>query len=90
MNLSVHSWDIDGNITKVEFYSNNQLLGGILTPPYSFEWFISNNGTYYIMAKAYDNSNGINQTKIIIINVINEESGQDTAMNIIENDQCLI
>jgi len=42
------------------------------------------------MAKAYDNSNGINQTNIMIINVINEESGQDTAMNMIENDQCLM
>jgi hypothetical protein len=90
MNVSVHAWDIDGNITKVEFYSNNQLLGGVLTPPYSFEWFISNNGTYDLMAKAYDNLNGINQSKIITISVTNEESGIDTAMNMIENDECLV
>jgi hypothetical protein len=90
MNLSVHAWDIDGSITKVEFYSNNQLLGEISTIPYSFEWFISNNGTYNLIAKAYDNLNGINQSKIIIINVISEESGIDTVENLIENDECLV
>jgi hypothetical protein len=90
MNLSVHAWDIDGNITKVEFYSNNQLLGGISTLPYSFQWFISKNGRYNLMAKVYDNLNGINQSKIIIINVRSEESGIDTAMNMIQNDECLV
>ncbi len=90
MNLSVHAWDIDGHIKKIEFYSNNQLLGGISTIPYSFEWFISKNGTYNLMAKVYDNLDGINQSKIIKINVISEESGIDTAMNMIENDECLV
>jgi chitinase len=90
MNLSIHAWDIDGNITKVEFYLNNQLLGEVSTTPYSFEWFIFNNGTYGLMVKAYDNLNGINQSEIIIINVISEESGIDTATDMIENDECLV
>ncbi len=90
MNLSIHAWDIDGNITKVEFYLNNQLLGEVSTAPYSFEWFIFNNGTYGLMVKAYDNLNGINQSEIIIINVISEESGIDTAMDTIEDDECLV
>ena len=90
MNLSVNAWDIDGNITKIEFYSNNQLLNQISTIPYSFEWFITNNGTYNLMVKAYDNLNEINQSKIIIINVINEDSELDTIMNMIENNECLV
>lgn len=90
MNLSIHAWDIDGNITKVEFYLNNQLLGEVSTAPYSFEWFIFNNGTYGLMVKAYDNLNGINQSEIIIINVISDESGIDAATDMIENDECLV
>ena len=78
MDLSVHAWDIDGNITKVEFYSNNQLLGEISSAPYTFAWYISNNGTYCIMAKAYDNLNAVNQSKTIVINVFSsDESGAD-------------
>jgi hypothetical protein len=90
MNLSVHAWDIDGHITKVEFYSTNQLLGAVSTAPYLFEWCISRNGIYNITAKAYDNLNAINESKTIIINVISAESGIDTAMTMIENDECLI
>jgi hypothetical protein len=90
VNLSVHAWDIDGNITKVEFFSNDQLLGEVLIPPYSLEWYISSNGTYNLMAKAYDNLNGINQSKIIIINVMSEELGVDTAINMIANNECLV
>jgi len=89
-NLSVHAWDIDGHITKVEFYSTNQLLGAVSTAPYVFEWCISRNGIYNITAKAYDNLNAINESKTVIINVISAESGIDTAMSMIENDECLI
>jgi hypothetical protein len=42
------------------------------------------------MAKAYDNLNGINQSKIIIINVMSEELGVDTAINMIANNECLV
>jgi len=90
VNLSVNAWDIDGNITKVEFFSNDQLLGEVFIPPYSLEWYISSNGTYNLMAKAYDNLNGINQSKIIIINVMSEELGVDTAINMITNNECLV
>lgn len=86
INISVNAWDIDGNITKVELYSNDQLLSQLTTKPYSFEWFITNNGTYHMMVKAYDNLNGISQSKTIIINVVNGDSGVDTVMN----DECLV
>jgi hypothetical protein len=90
MNLSVDAWDPDGHIVKVEFYSNNQLLGEISTAPYVFEWFISMDGMYNITAKAYDNLNAINESQTIMINVISTESGMDTAMTMIDNDECLV
>jgi hypothetical protein len=90
MNVSVHAWDIDGHIAKVEFYSSNQLLGIVSTEPYVFEWFISKNGTYDITAIAYDNLNGVSESKTIMINVLSTESGMDTAMNMIEDDECLV
>jgi len=68
----------------------NFIQSRVSTLPYSFQWFISKNGRYNLMAKVYDNLNGINQSKIIIINVRSEESGIDTAMNMIQNDECLV
>ena len=90
MNVSVHAWDIDGHITKVEFYSSNQLMGVVSTEPYVFEWYISKSDTYDITAIAYDNLNAASEPKTIMINALSTESGIDTAVIMIENNECLV
>ncbi|MFD2727618.1 Ig-like domain-containing protein [Hyunsoonleella rubra] len=43
----------EGEITKVEFYANNALIGEDNTSPYSLDWTPSTTGIYAIKAKAY-------------------------------------
>ena len=45
-----------GSITKVDFYSNNTLLGTSTTSPYSFNWTSVPYGNYTITAKATTNN----------------------------------
>ncbi len=49
--------DSDGNITKVEFYQNDILIGTDTTSPYSYDWTPSNTGNYSLTARAFDNDN---------------------------------
>ena len=46
--------DLDGSVTKVEFYSGTTLLGEDTTAPYSFTWENVPVGSYIIIAKATD------------------------------------
>ncbi|UOB16797.1 glycosyl hydrolase family 18 protein [Abyssalbus ytuae] len=57
VSISASASDSDGNITKVEFYSNNVYLGEVTSSPYSFNWNGASAGTYSLTAKAFDNEN---------------------------------
>lgn len=63
----------DVQISKVEFYRDNILIGSDDTSPYSFLMNVnaSMNGTYQITAKAYDSSNNssISSPNTLTINV---------------------
>ncbi len=52
--IKANAADSDGNITKVEFYSGNILLGKATTSPYTFDWNNVAVGTYTLTAIAYD------------------------------------
>ena len=54
--LTADASDIDGTITKVEFYRNGDLLGQDNLPPYSFVWTTVPAGSHILTAKAYDNT----------------------------------
>lgn len=54
--LTAEASDIDGTITKVEFYIDNNLLSTVDTAPYTWEWSPQSNGTYNITAVAYDDN----------------------------------
>jgi endoglucanase len=54
--LSANASDIDGTITKVEFFSGSDKLGEALAAPYSFAWENVFAATYTITAKATDNT----------------------------------
>ena len=62
--------DGDDNITKVEFYSDNVLLGEDTTAPYTFTWADVEGGEYILSAKVFDandNSSESNFRKVRVI-----------------------
>jgi hypothetical protein len=48
--------DVDGTVTKVEFFANAIKIGETISSPYSFNWNNVSAGNYVITAKAIDNS----------------------------------
>ncbi|WP_256865321.1 Ig-like domain-containing protein [Paenibacillus sp. 32352] len=54
--INAEALDPDGTISKVEFYRNNVKLGEDDTAPYQFIWPDVPEGTYFLVAKAIDNS----------------------------------
>jgi hypothetical protein len=59
VSLSASASDIDGTISKVEFYRNNVLIGNDLSSPYTFSYSETAVGTYSYTAKATDNCSGV-------------------------------
>jgi hypothetical protein len=54
--------DVDGAITKVQFYRNGALMGQDTSSPYSFTWTRATAGTHTLYCKATDNSGAITQS----------------------------
>ncbi|WP_064745650.1 Ig-like domain-containing protein [Paenibacillus sp. UNC451MF] len=54
--INAEATDPDGSVSKVEFYRNNTKLGEDDTAPYQFTWSNVPEGTYFLIAKAIDNS----------------------------------
>ena len=55
--LTADASDIDGSITKVEFFTGSTLIGSDTTSPYSFAWTNIPAGVHSLTAVATDNSN---------------------------------
>lgn len=64
--------DSDGTIDRVEFYQGDQLLGEDLEAPYSYEWKDIPDGTFYITAKAIDNTGTSAQSDKVTIHANTE------------------
>ncbi|MEO6329661.1 MAG: Ig-like domain-containing protein, partial [Ginsengibacter sp.] len=62
--------DIDGSISKVEFYNGNTLIGTDYTSPYSIDWGNLPSGYYGITAKATDNGGKVTSSSAITFSVI--------------------
>ncbi len=71
--LTANATDIDGTITKVDFYNGVTLVGTLTTAPYTFNWTGLAAGTYNVAAKATDN-NGVATTSAYHILVVNQAS----------------
>ncbi|MEM1136939.1 MAG: Ig-like domain-containing protein [Bacteroidota bacterium] len=67
--ILVSASDSDGEIDKVVFYANGDLLGEDTTEPYQFNWINPNTGTYEINAKAIDNKGGSSSSQSISLKV---------------------
>ncbi|MBV5338845.1 MAG: fibronectin type III domain-containing protein, partial [Deltaproteobacteria bacterium] len=62
-------------VARVEFYSNGALLYASNAPPYSFSWDTRSveNGSYEIIAKAYDNATNTAQSSsatVLVSNIV--------------------
>lgn len=67
--INADAADIDGSVSKVEFFQGEIKLGEITTAPYSFDWNDAPAGSYAITAKATDNNNATTISEIVNINV---------------------
>src|SRR6185436_17798093 len=63
--------DIDGTISKVEFFQGAIKLGEDLTSPFTFTWSSASAGSSSLTAKATDNSNAVTTSSTIAILVSN-------------------
>jgi len=64
ISCAVNAWDVDDQITKVEFYQGATLLASVTNPPFNFTWTDAPADNYTITAKAFDagGAMGISQT----------------------------
>jgi Cellulase (glycosyl hydrolase family 5)/Bacterial Ig domain len=67
--LTATANDLDGTISKVDFYAGTTLIQSVVSPPYTFTWENVPVGTYNITAKATDNLNAIATSAVSLIRV---------------------
>ncbi len=58
INLSASAQDVDGQVTRVEYYQGTTLIGTATAAPYAVTWQNVPEGQYSLSAKAIDNSGG--------------------------------
>ncbi len=78
INLIATANDSDGQIVKVEFYSNNQKIGEAQTSPYTFSFDNASVGNYQFTAKATDNEGASTTSEIVTIVVEDNTGGGNT------------
>ncbi len=71
--INASASDIDGVVTKVEFYEGDKLLAADYTEPYSFTWQNVVEGTYTITAKATDDEDAVTTSSSVRVFVGNQE-----------------
>lgn len=74
VSITAHAADVDGFISKVEFFNGVNKLGEDTIAPYSFDWANVPSGNYTITVKATDNSGCTSKsTAINVIVTSNDE-----------------
>ena len=69
--ITANASDVDGTVSKVEFYNQTTKLGEKTTSPFSFTWSNVPAGTYSLTAVATDNFNAKTTSSAISISVNN-------------------
>ena len=67
--INAEADDVDGIVDKVQFYMNDVLLGEDTSAPYSFTWENVNDGTYFITARAIDDTGASTQSSNVAVHV---------------------
>lgn len=70
INIIASATDLDGSISKIEFYQNSTKIGEKSSLPFSFEWQPTATGTYAVYAKAIDNNAAVGVTASISVVVV--------------------
>jgi len=71
--IEANAGDVDGTVSKVQFYNGSTLLGTDVSSPYTYSWVNVAAGTYTITAKATDNSNSVTTSAAIVV-IVNPTS----------------
>jgi hypothetical protein len=74
IHLAATGSDIDGSITRIEFYEGTNLLGEDATEPFEFSWAGAAGGTYQVTAKAYDNLGASTVSPAITVTLTSSQS----------------
>jgi M6 family metalloprotease-like protein len=69
INITTTTADIDGTVSKVEFYDGTVKIGEDTSAPFSFNWSNPTDGFHQIVAKAIDNSNLTKNSETIHVSV---------------------
>ena len=75
LEFSTTASDLDGVVTKVEFFSGSTLIGTDTTAPFSFAWTSFTTGSHTITARATDNSFGTTTSAPVTIQVTGNGTG---------------
>ncbi len=75
--LTATAGDVDGSISKVDFYAGTQLVGSDTSSPYSVTWSNVAAGSYSLTAVATDNDGATTTSQAVPVTV--ERDGQQTA-----------
>ncbi|WP_281228975.1 Ig-like domain-containing protein [Flavobacterium aquiphilum] len=67
--ITADAADVDGTITKVEFFQGEIKLGEATAAPFNFDWTNVMAGTYSLTAKATDNKDAVTISEIVTITV---------------------
>jgi hypothetical protein len=67
--ISASASDIDGSVTKVEFFAGSTLIGTATLAPYSVTWSGAPAGTYSLTARATDNAGASRTSSAVSITV---------------------
>ena len=77
--ISASASDLDGTISKVEFYDGTIRLGEDTTFPYKYTWVNANVGDHEIKAIVTDNDAGQATSQIVNISVVEVKSCSETS-----------
>ncbi|KAF2330647.1 chondroitinase family polysaccharide lyase [Flavobacterium daemonense] len=68
--ITTDATDVDGSVSKVEFFEGINKLGEATTAPFSFDWNNVALGSYILTAKATDNDGAATTSTAVTVNVI--------------------
>jgi parallel beta-helix repeat protein len=70
INMLATATDVDGTISKVQFYNDTTLLATEYQGTYSYSWTNVPEGTYTITAKATDNEGAVTTSSKVTVSVV--------------------
>ena len=71
--LSSLANDIDGFVTRIEYFADGLSIGEANTPPYAFDWIGAPLGAHKLRAVAFDDRGATNSSTTVTITVLNRE-----------------